>query len=192
MTDSKNSNLSYNLLVIAGPTAVGKTSFGIKLAEHFQTEIISADSRQFYKELNIGTAKPDPKDLGTVKHHLIGNISIQDYYNVSKFESEALEIIHELFRSKSTAILLGGSGLYINVVCSGIDELPDPEMELRNQLKDIHKNSGIGELRSMLKKLDPEYYAIVGPGHKPGYDVALCVPPPVKDPVTQVISICSR
>jgi len=159
--DSKNSNLTKTLIVIAGPTAVGKTSFGIKLAQIFQTEIISADSRQLYKELKIGTAKPDPADLAIIKHHLIGNISVQKYYNVSMFESHALKIINTLFETKSTAILLGGSGLYIDVICSGIDELPDPDPDLRKELKDTYKKAGILELRSMLKKLDSEYYSTV-------------------------------
>ena len=157
--DLKNSNLSKNLIIIAGPTAVGKTSFGIDLAKHFHTEIISADSRQFYKELKIGTAIPEPCTLHSVKHYLIGHISIHDYYNVSLFENLALQIINSVFKLKDILILLGGSGLYINVICSGIDELPDPDKDLRNDLKELYQTSGISALRSMLKKLDPEYYS---------------------------------
>ena len=159
--DLKNSDLSKNLVIIAGPTAVGKTSFGIKIASHFNTEIISADSRQFYHELKIGTAAPEPSELSTVKHHFIGHISIHDYYNVAMFESQALETIHQIFCSKNIAVMLGGSGLYINVVCSGIDELPDPDIELRRELKETYQTAGIAEIRNMLKKLDPEYYSLV-------------------------------
>jgi len=140
---------------------VGKTSFGIELATHLQTEILSADSRQFYKELKIGTATPEDDELSLVKHHFIGHLSINDYYNVSMFENHALTTIDKLFASKEKAILLGGSGLYINVVCSGIDELPDPDPKLRNELNDTFKKEGISELRSMLIKLDPEYHSTV-------------------------------
>ncbi len=159
--DSKNSSLSKTLIIIAGPTAVGKTSFGIKLAKHYCTEILSADSRQFYKELQIGTATPEADELSAVKHHFIGHISIHDYYNVSMFENQALDIIDQLLESNNKAILLGGSGLYINVICSGISELPDPDPELRNELKATYQKSGISELRNILKKLDPEYYSTV-------------------------------
>jgi len=163
--DSRNSNPNRNLIIIAGPTAVGKTSFGIKLAKKFQTEILSADSRQFYRELKIGTAKPAAEELNAVKHHFIGNISIHDYYNVSMYEKEALIAINEIFETKKSAVLLGGSGLYINVICSGIDELPDPDENLRKELKGVLKNKGINELRSMLQKLDPEYYSEVHPAN---------------------------
>lgn len=163
--DSKNSNLSKYLVVIAGPTAVGKTSCGIDLAKQFKTEIISADSRQFYKELKIGTATPQPSELNEVKHHFISHISIHDYYNAAMFEYQTIELLSKIYSSKNIVLLVGGSGLYINAVCSGIDVLPDPDETLRNELKEIYKKSGITTIRQMLKKLDPEYYSVVDPAN---------------------------
>ncbi len=145
------------LIVIIGPTAVGKTAMAIKVAQHFDTEIISADSRQFYRELNIGVASPSPEELSLAKHHFIGNISITDTYNVSKYETEALHCLEEIFTTKDTAVLIGGSGLYIDAVCKGIDELPDPEEELREDIKKLYATEGIDALRSQLRILDPVY-----------------------------------
>lgn len=150
-----------NLIVIAGPTAVGKTSLSIQLAKHFKTEIISADSRQFYRELKIGTAVPSADELAAVKHHFIGNLSIHDSYNVSKYESEALETVSQLFGKHQNLILVGGSGLFIHALMNGIDELPDPDEELRLFLKNKLEFDGIEALRMMLKEYDPEYYDIV-------------------------------
>ncbi|MFZ4741386.1 MAG: tRNA (adenosine(37)-N6)-dimethylallyltransferase MiaA, partial [Bacteroidales bacterium] len=144
--------------VIIGPTAVGKTAMAIKVAKLLGTEIISADSRQFYKELNIGVAKPSTEELAVAPHYFIGNISITDNYNVSKYEIEALQCLDEIFRKKDTAVLVGGSGLYIDAVCKGIDELPDPEEELREDIKYLFASEGIEALRSQLKILDPVYY----------------------------------
>lgn len=149
------------LIVIAGPTAVGKTDVAIQFAKHFQTEIISGDSRQFYSELTIGTAKPDLQKLNEVKHHLIGNLSIQEYYNVSRFEIDVLQILTRLFQKHQVAFLVGGSGLYIDAVCNGIDDFPDPDPELRRFLKGIYQDEGIVKLQEMLKSSDPEYYAIM-------------------------------
>jgi len=149
------------LVVIAGPTAVGKTDVAIKLATAFNSEIISADSRQFYKEMNIGTAKPDLFQLKEVKHHFVGQISIHDYYNVSRFENEALQLLHHLFQKHDIVLMVGGSGLFIDAVCSGIDDFPDPEPELRSYLKGVYQDEGIVKLQEMLMQLDPEYYATV-------------------------------
>ncbi len=151
-------NKNKTLIVIAGPTAVGKTAMAIKTAQQFDTEIISADSRQFYHELNIGVASPSPEELSLAKHHFIGNISITDAYNVSKYETEALQCLENIFKTKSTVVLVGGSGLYIDAVCKGIDELPDPELALREDIKQLFANDGIEALRSQLKILDPIYY----------------------------------
>ncbi len=155
------SNKNKLLIVIVGSTAIGKTALSIELAKEFNTEIISADSRQFYKEINIGTSKPTQKELNTIKHHFINNLSIFDYYNVSKFENQALDCLKKIFSLKKYAIMVGGSGLYINAVCYGIDELPEPDNSLREKLKNIYKSSGIEPLKNELKKLDPEYYSIV-------------------------------
>ncbi|NVN94221.1 MAG: tRNA (adenosine(37)-N6)-dimethylallyltransferase MiaA [Bacteroidetes bacterium] len=151
-------NKNKTLIVIIGPTAVGKTAMAIKVAQLFDTEIISADSRQFYKELNIGVAKPSTEELDAAPHYFIGNISITDNYNVSKYETEALQCLLEIFKTKDTAVLVGGSGLYIDAVCKGIDELPDPEEELREDIKNLFTTEGIEALRSQLKILDPIYY----------------------------------
>lgn len=140
---------------------MGKTDVAIQLALHFKTEIISADSRQFYREMSVGTAKPDTQQLGKVKHHFIGQLSIHDYYNVSKFENEVLELLKELFEKHNVVFLVGGSGLYIDAVCNGIDDFPDPAPELRSYLKGILLDEGISKLQEMLLSLDPEYFATV-------------------------------
>jgi tRNA dimethylallyltransferase len=154
-------NSKKYLVVIAGPTAVGKTDVSIKLAKAFNSEIISADSRQFYREMNIGTAKPDLFQLKEVKHHLVGQISIHDYYNVSRFENEALQLLKQLFGKHDIVFMVGGSGLYIDAVCRGIDDFPDPKPELRSYLKGIYQDEGIVKLQEMLMQLDPEYFATV-------------------------------
>jgi tRNA dimethylallyltransferase len=154
-------NSKKYLVVIAGPTAVGKTDVAIKLAKAFNSKIISADSRQFYKEMNIGTAKPDLYQLKEVKHHFVGQISIYDYYNVSRFENETLQLLQQLFGKHDIVFMVGGSGLYIDAVCRGIDDFPDPEPELRRYLKGIYQDEGIVKLQEMLMQLDPEYFAIV-------------------------------
>jgi len=154
----KNSNSKKTLIVIVGPTAIGKTSLSIDVAQHFNTEILSADSRQFYKELKIGAAPPSLEELNTIKHHFIGNLTLKDYYNVSIYEQEALKTLETLFNKENIAVMVGGSGLYIDAVCSGIDDLPIPEPDIRNHLKNTFDNEGIEALRFQLKHLDPDYY----------------------------------
>jgi tRNA dimethylallyltransferase len=156
-----NNDDSRILFVILGPTAVGKTSLSIHIAQKLSAEIISADSRQFYKEMKIGTARPTEAELQTVPHHFIGHISIFDEYNVSRFESDALHKIEDLFRVNRFAIMTGGSGLYIKAVCQGIDDLPDPDPELREKLKMMLAQEGLSLLRQKLKELDPAFYKIV-------------------------------
>jgi len=158
-------NLSKTLVVVAGPTAVGKTDMAVRLALEWQTEIISADSRQFYRELNIGTAKPDMEQLSKAKHHFIGHLSIHDYYNVSRFENDVLQLLEKLFINHDVVLMVGGSGLYIDAVCQGIDDFPDPTPELRRYLKGIYHDEGIGKLQEMLLKLDPEYYCLADTGN---------------------------
>lgn len=147
-----------NLIVIAGPTAVGKTSVAVELAKHYQTEILSADSRQFYREMQVGTARPTAKEMNGIPHHFTGHLYVTETYNVSTFEKEALSLLESLFQSYEDVIMAGGSGLYINAVCHGIDELPDPDPELRQRLQHDYETKGIEILREKLQQLDPEYY----------------------------------
>jgi tRNA dimethylallyltransferase len=153
--------LKNKLIVIAGPTAIGKTAKAIQLAQSLDSEIISADSRQFYKELKIGVAAPSTDEMEAVKHHFVGHLSITDYYNVSRYEHDVLHLIKSYFKKHHYAILVGGSGLYIDAVCKGIDDLPDPDKNIRQRLKDIYAKSGLEPLKKQLQKLDPSYYQIV-------------------------------
>jgi tRNA dimethylallyltransferase len=150
-----------HLVVIAGPTAIGKTSLAISLAKYFNTEIISADSRQFFREMTIGTAKPSAEQLKMVKHHFVNSLSIHDEYNVGMFEADALHRLKELFKQYDLAILCGGSGLYINAVCNGMDVLPEKDAKLRDDLNLIYKENGIEALQEKLRELDPAYFEIV-------------------------------
>ncbi len=145
------------LVVIAGPTASGKTAFTVMLARIFQTGIISCDSRQFYRELNIGTAKPTLAELESVPHYFINHLSVCDSYNVSRYEADVLELLSRLFLKHRVVFLVGGSGLYIDAVCHGIDTLPDPDPEVRAELKRILAHEGIDALRRELRLFDPEY-----------------------------------
>lgn len=146
------------LLVITGPTAVGKTDYTISLAEQLGAPIISADSRQMFRELKIGTAAPTEMELDKVKHYFVGNLSIHDYYNVSMFEQQVLKLLETLFLSHPVVIMTGGSPQYIEAVCSGIDELPDPEPGIRQYVNNLFKTNGIDALRAQLALLDPDYY----------------------------------
>lgn len=146
------------LIIIAGPTAVGKTSFAINLAQKLNCEIISADSRQFYKEMKIGVASPSENELKMAKHHFIGNISIHEYYNVSIYEQEAVAKATELFQKYDYVIAVGGSGLYIQALMHGIDDMPDVNVELRNEIKNNYEKFGIEYLQNEVEKQDPEYF----------------------------------
>lgn len=148
------------LVVVTGPTAVGKTCAAIALARYLGTEIISSDSRQVYKELTIGTAVPSEEELELVKHHFIHSHSLFDPLNASRFETEALDLIDDLFRKYSVLIMVGGSMLYTDAVCKGIDVMPDVDPEIRNMLNEKFRSEGIEMIRRQLKILDPEYYAI--------------------------------
>lgn len=149
------------LLVLTGPTASGKTSLAIKWAEKFRTEIISADSRQFYREMRIGTAAPAPDELRRVQHHFVQHLSIHDSYNVYRYEQDVLALLEKLFQHHEIVILCGGSGLYIDAVCNGIDLLPDPDPALRENLWQMLRENRVEEFHQMLKEKDPEYYAVV-------------------------------
>ena len=146
-----------HLIAIVGPTAIGKTSLSIELAKHFNTEIISADSRQFFKEMTIGTAKPFPKEMDGVKHHYVDCISIEEQYTAGQFEKDALATIDEIFKKNDVAILVGGSGLYVNAVLDGIDEIPS-SIKIREELNTKLKEEGIRPLQLMLKELDPAHF----------------------------------
>lgn len=146
------------LIIIAGPTAVGKTRFAIELAQLFSTEIISADSRQFYKEMKIGTAVPSSEELAAAPHHFIQNISITEAYNVHKYEMQAQKKLSSLFIQYDVLIAVGGSGLYLNALAYGIDELPDPSEETRTYLDKVFQEDGIEGLKGLLEKYDPEFY----------------------------------
>ena len=150
--------MSKTLIIIAGPTAIGKTTLAISLAKHFKTEIISADSRQFYREMNIGTAKPSEAELKEVKHHLINSHSVLDQFNAGDFEKESIELINKLFLNHDQVIMAGGSGLFINAVSHGFDQLPIATEEIRNYFNTILEEKGIKFLQDQLKKIDPVYY----------------------------------
>jgi len=161
MAINTSNNKKHLLVVIAGPTAVGKTDVAVVLAQSFGTGIISADSRQFYKEMQIGNAIPSAEQLALVSHHFIGHISIHDPYDVSRFESDALQKLNELFAKQKIVIMAGGSGLYINAVCRGFDELPDKDPMLREKLLATLEKGGLQALQEQLRQLDPEYFAKV-------------------------------
>lgn len=144
-----------------GPTGVGKTPVCVELAEHFRSEIISCDSRQIYREMKVGTAVPSDSQLAKVKHHFIGVKSIHNYYNASMFEFEVLDLLNQLFQNHKVVFMAGGSGLYIDAVCKGIDDLPTVNEELRSDLLAQYQREGIGYLRMQLKMLDPEFYKVV-------------------------------
>jgi len=157
----KLNTIQNTLIVVAGPTASGKTNLALDIAEHFHAEIISADSRQFYKEIPIGTAAPSKELQFNIKHHFIGNLSLTDDYNASRFEKDVISLLKKSFQEKSVMILVGGSGLYIDAVCNGIDEIPDADIQIRKEVKKMFADKGVIGLRELLSKLDPEYYLVV-------------------------------
>tara|TARA_B100001057_G_scaffold428037_1_gene453182 strand:- start:1260 stop:2156 length:897 start_codon:yes stop_codon:yes gene_type:complete len=149
------------LIYIAGPTGIGKTELSIKIAKKLKTEIISCDSRQFYKELKIGTSPPSNKQLDKVKHHFIHHKSIHDDYNVGKFEKDAINLINSLFLNYDNLILVGGSGFYADSILYGIDEFPDIPISIKKVINKKYEENGIEYLQKKIKKLDPEYYSKV-------------------------------
>jgi len=148
-------------VILAGPTAVGKTSLSIELAKQFNTEIISADSRQFYREMELGTAKPSKREMDGIVHHFINSHSIHDEYNVGDFEKDSLNLLSGLFLKHDVVFVVGGSGLYVKALCEGIDEMPKIPQELRAQLNDEYLKFGLEYLQNELQEVDPEYYSIV-------------------------------
>lgn len=148
-----------NLIVVVGPTAIGKTSLSLTLARHFQTAIVSADSRQFFREMSIGTAAPTKEELAQAPHHFIHHISIETDYSVGDFEKEALSKLDELYKTHDSAIMVGGSGLYVDAVTKGLDEFPKVDGSIREKLNQEFETSGIETLQIQLKELDPEYFS---------------------------------
>lgn len=151
----------HTLIVIAGPTAVGKTDLAIDLALEFQTEIVSADSRQFYRETNLGTAKPSPEELVQVPHHFIDSHSIHEEYDVKQYEQDVLVLVEKLFQKYPVVILTGGSGLYIDAVCKGFDEMPDIPAEVRQNIIASYQQQGLVWLQEAVAQADPDYFGIV-------------------------------
>ena len=146
------------LIVVCGPTAVGKTDFAIRLAKHLKTEIISADSRQLYHQIPIGTAQPSAQELAEIKHHFIANHSIEEDYNAGMFERDALSVLHSLFENHDTVVCCGGTGLYIKALCEGLDEVPKANEEIRDRLTNRLNSEGLEQLQKELSQLDPFHF----------------------------------
>lgn len=145
------------LIAVVGPTAIGKTALGVQLAKHFNTEVISADSRQFYREMAIGTAKPTPQEMDGIPHHFVDFLSIQNELSAGEFERQALIKLEEIFKTKDHAILVGGSGLFVNALCFGLDDIP-ANQEIRNELTAQFEAEGVEPLLKELQEVDPEFY----------------------------------
>jgi tRNA dimethylallyltransferase len=154
-------NRKKYLIVVGGPTASGKTEFSIQLARHFNTHILSCDSRQFYREMNIGTAKPTESELSQAPHHFIGHLSIDQEYSVGDYERDALALLEKLFAEHRFVILSGGSGLFIKAVCEGLDEFPEVPTSIKDQLQEDYKKHGLVYLQEELARTDPSYYETV-------------------------------
>ncbi len=149
------------LIIIAGPTGVGKTDLSISIAKHFNSEILSCDSRQFYRELGIGVAKPTAEQMEMVKHHFVNNVSVNQRYSIWQYEDDAIKLLDKYYETHNYAVMCGGSGLYIDAVCNGIDLMPDPDPVIRQEVIDLYNEKGIEALRFELQRIDPEYYATV-------------------------------
>ena len=149
------------LIVLTGPTAVGKTAVSLDIAKHFGIPVINADSRQIFKELRIGTARPTEAEMQEVKHYFVGTLGIEDYYSASLYEQQVLELLEKEFQSHDYALLSGGSMMYIDAVCDGIDDIPTIDDDTRALMKQRLKEEGLEALVEELKRLDPEYYEIV-------------------------------
>lgn len=149
------------LIVVVGPTAIGKTALAIALAKHFQTEIISADSRQFFTEMSIGTAKPSEEELAAAPHHFINSHSVTQLFSTGDFEIQALALVEKLFAKHDVLVMVGGSGLYINAICNGLDDMPEIDLNIREQLNQQFVDEGIEPIRKQLAELDAEYFSKV-------------------------------
>jgi len=154
-----NLSMQHTCIIIAGPTAVGKTALAIQLAQHFNTEIISCDSRQCFKELNIGVAKPSVEELNTVQHHFINSHSIHDVVNAATFENYALGKVTDIFSSHEVAVMVGGTGLYVKAFCDGMDEVPEVDASIRSSVINNYNSNGIEWLQQQLQENDPLFFA---------------------------------
>ena len=151
-------NTTKKLFVILGPTASGKTSLSIRLAKQLKTEIISCDSRQFYKELKIGSAPPSAEELKKTKHHFIQHLSVKDNYNIGKYEEDAINKISSLFKKYNNLILVGGSGLYTDAICNGLDDIPQTPQKIRDRINNEFLEKGINWLQKKVKEIDIDFY----------------------------------
>ena len=149
------------LIVLIGPTGVGKTELSLRLAEHFRTCIVSADSRQLYADLKIGTAAPTPEQLQRVRHYFVGTLQLTDYYSAAQYEAEVLQLLEQLYTRHEVVLLTGGSMMYVDAVCKGIDDIPTVDAETRQSMLHKYETEGLENLCAELKLLDPEYYKIV-------------------------------
>ena len=149
------------LIVITGPTGVGKTEIAIRVAEALNTEIVSADSRQLYRDIPIGTAAPDAEQLARVKHHFIGTLALDEYYSAAQFETDALKVIDKIFETHDYAVLCGGSMMYVDAICKGIDDIPTISDEIRKKVMADYTENGLDYIREELQRLDPDYCKIV-------------------------------
>ncbi|GHE43369.1 tRNA (adenosine(37)-N6)-dimethylallyltransferase MiaA [Sphingobacterium griseoflavum] len=147
------------LLVVVGPTAVGKTALAIRLAQHFKTEVLSADSRQFYREMSVGTAKPTREELQQVPHHFVDSHTVAEEYSAGDFERDALKLLDSLFLEHDHVVLVGGSGLFVRALCEGLDNFPKPPMAVRDKLNALLHENGLEVLQQRLQNVDPAYYA---------------------------------
>ncbi|HOO66904.1 MAG: tRNA (adenosine(37)-N6)-dimethylallyltransferase MiaA [Bacteroidales bacterium] len=153
--------MKHTLIVLPGPTGVGKTELAIELAHRYGCDIISCDSRQFYREMKIGTAAPSVEQMAQAKHHFIGFISVTDYYSVSLFERDVMRLLPSLFAENPVTVMTGGSMLYMDAVCRGMDDIPDTDPAVRQRYAEMYSRDGIAALRIALKMVDPDYYARV-------------------------------
>jgi len=161
LTAGQTIKKSKTLISIVGPTAIGKTALAVQLAQYFDTEIISADSRQFFKEMAIGTAKPDADELAAAKHHFIDSHSVSQLFSTGDFEIEGLNALDQIFKKHDLAIMVGGSGLYVNALINGLDEMPDIDLAIRERLNKQFEEEGLPSIQKQLATLDPEYFAKV-------------------------------
>ena len=153
--------MPHTLIVLIGPTGVGKTELSLSIAEHFNTCIVSSDSRQLYADLKIGTAAPTPDQLARVKHHFVGTLKLTDYYSAAQYEAEVMAKLEELYQEKDVVVLTGGSMMYVDAICKGIDDIPTVDKDTRELMLKKYEEEGLEHLCAELKLLDPEYYNIV-------------------------------
>lgn len=155
------SKSKHNLIVLVGPTGVGKTELSLNIAEAYNSPIISADSRQLYSDLKIGTAAPTAEQMKRVKHYFVGTLQLTDYYSAAQYEMEVVKVLDSLFQEKNTILLTGGSMMYVDAVCKGIDDIPTVDNDTREMMMEKYEKQGLEQLCNELKLLDPEYYSIV-------------------------------